>query len=158
MARSPDVRCSIAQALLEVGGRWSLLVIREAMMGSSRFDEFQARLGVARNILNDRLSGLVQDGILSRTPSPENSRIHYYRLTRKGEELLPVLAALMHWGDRWIHAKTGAPIVLMDRASGVAVQLTEVTKRDGTALKLRDIDITPGPGATAMMRKRLARQ
>jgi DNA-binding HxlR family transcriptional regulator len=121
MATSASINCSIQRALGEVGERWSLLIIREAMMGSTRFDEFHERLGVARNILTDRLTTLVAHDVLSRTQSQDNARVHLYRLTPKGLALLPVLAALMHWGDRWIHADIGAPIVLVDITSGKPV-------------------------------------
>jgi DNA-binding HxlR family transcriptional regulator len=151
-----SVNCSIARALAEVGERWSLLIVREAIMGSTRFDEFTERLGVARNILNDRLATLVQNGVLSRTPSADNARIHHYRLTQKGQELLPVLAALMHWGDRWIHGDIGPPVVLIDHATRKPIQKVSVVGQNGKPLGTTDIEITAGPGATAVMRKRLS--
>jgi DNA-binding HxlR family transcriptional regulator len=151
------VNCSIARALGEVGERWSLLIIREAIMGSTRFDEFHERLGVARNILNDRLSSLLRNGVMTRKPSPDNARIHHYLLTEKGLELLPVLAALMHWGDRWIHADIGPPVVLIDRKTRKPIRKVEIFEQTGRPLKRDDIEITAGPGATAIMRKRLSR-
>ena len=154
MTTSDAVRCSIARALGDVGERWSLLIVREAMMGSTRFDEFHVRLGVARNILTERLSTLVTTGVMTRTPSPSNARIQHYRLTEKGLELLPVLAALMQWGDRWIHADIGAPIVLLDRKTRQPIKDVVVTGRSGKTLQRSDIEITAGPGATALMRKR----
>lgn len=151
-----NVKCSIAGALGEVGERWSLLIIREAILGSARFDEFHERLGVARNILTDRLSTLVRLGVMTRTPSPGNARIHNYRLTDKGLELLPVLAALMHWGDRWIHADIGPPIVLIDRKTGKPIREVVVLGQNGKPLASIDVGITAGPGATVKMRKRLS--
>lgn len=156
MAKPIAVRCSIAGALGEVGERWSLLIIREAMMGSSRFDEFHERLGVARNILAGRLETLVRHGVMARTPSQENARVHHYVLADKGRELLPVLVALMHWGDRWIHAGIGPPIVLIDRKTRKPVAKVQVLSQDGVPLKGNDVEILPGPGATSHMRKRLA--
>jgi DNA-binding HxlR family transcriptional regulator len=156
MAIAGNVNCSIARALGEVGERWSLLIVREALMGSTRFDEFHGRLGVARNILNDRLSTLVDHGVMTRTPSPGNARIYHYRLTPKGLELLPVLAALMQWGDRWIHSAIGPPIVLIDRKTRTPVRVVEVSAQNGRPLAYADIEITAGPGATSLMRKRLA--
>jgi DNA-binding HxlR family transcriptional regulator len=150
------IKCSIARALGEVGERWSLLIIREAMMGSSRFDEFHERLGVARNILTDRLSTLVRLGVMTRTPSPDNARIQHYRLTGKGMELLPVLAALMHWGDRWIHADIGPPVVLIDRKTRKPIRPVVLAGHDGKPLGRSDIEIIAGPGATAVMRRRLS--
>jgi DNA-binding HxlR family transcriptional regulator len=156
MATTESINCSIQRALAEVGERWSLLIIREAMMGSQRFDEFQERLGIARNILTDRLTTLVASDVLSRTQSPDNARVHFYRLTPKGLALLPVLAALMHWGDRWIHADIGAPIVFVDTTSGKPIREVVIAGKDGRPLSPDKIEITAGPGATPIMRKRLS--
>lgn len=155
MSGPDDVKCSIARSLDEVGERWSLLIIREAIMGSTRFDEFHERLGVARNILSSRLATLREHGVMTRTPGPDNARIHHYTLTSKGLELLPVLVALMQWGDRWIHADIGPPIVLIDRKSGKPVRRVEIFGRGGRPLGRADVEITAGPGATKVMRRRL---
>jgi DNA-binding HxlR family transcriptional regulator len=150
------VNCSIAAALGEIGEKWSLLILREAIMGSTRFDEFQANLGIARNILTDRLLSLAAHGVLTRDPVPGHARIHHYHLTQKGRDLLPVLAALMQWGDRWLHRDIGAPVVLVDRATQHPIRMLGLAASDGRALAARDVAITAGPGATELMRKRLA--
>jgi DNA-binding HxlR family transcriptional regulator len=152
------VRCSVQRALGDIGERWSLLIVREALMGSTRFDEFHERLGIARNILTDRLTTLVQAGVMTRSPSADNARIQHYRLTPKGLELLPVLAALMQWGDRWLHADVGPPVVLVDRETGTPVQPMAIRSQDGRALGAGEVGITAGPGATSVMRRRLARE
>jgi DNA-binding HxlR family transcriptional regulator len=150
-----SINCSIALALNQVGEKWSLLIVREAIMGTSRFDDFQQRLGIARNILNDRLTTLIELEVLSRTQSGDNARIFNYCLTVKGQELLSVLAALMHWGDRWIHASIGPPIVLRDKKNQKPIREMLLTAEDGRRLQRKDIDITAGPGATPRMRERL---
>jgi DNA-binding HxlR family transcriptional regulator len=152
----PPVNCSIAKSLGIFGERWSLLIIREAIMGSTRFDEFQARLGIARNILNTRLVKLVEAGILHKQLSTDNARVSHYRLSEKGRALLPVLASIMQWGDRWIHRDIGAPIILVDKKSGAAIQELALATAGGKPLSFNDIVVTPGPGATRIMRKRLA--
>lgn len=96
---SPD--CSIAASLAFVGDRWTLLILRDAFRGVRRFGEFCADLGIARNILTDRLDKLVDAGILVRTPYQQRPLRHEYRLTPKGRDLSPALVALMRWGDRW---------------------------------------------------------
>jgi DNA-binding HxlR family transcriptional regulator len=151
-----NVRCSVAASLDIIGERWSLLIIREAVMGSTRFDEFQERVGVARNILTSRLASLVEHGILTRTQSPDNARIYLYRLTPMGRDLLPVLAAIMQWGDRWLHAKVGAPIVLGERTSGAAIQPMQLKTKTGSTVTLDNLAIMAGPGATEIMKKRLS--
>jgi DNA-binding HxlR family transcriptional regulator len=148
------VNCSIAKSLAVIGERWSLLIIREAVMGSTRFDEFQARLGIARNILNARLLALVKGGILDKQISTENARISHYRLTDKGRDLLPVLVSIMQWGDRWIHKDIGAPIVLLDRKSRKELTTLGLSTQKGKPVLFEDMVITAGPGATRIMKER----
>jgi DNA-binding HxlR family transcriptional regulator len=155
MADFKDMNCSVARALDEVGERWSLLIIREAIMGSTRFDEFHERLGVARNILADRLASLTQSGILTRTISPGDARIHHYALTEKGRDLLPVIAAMMHWGDRWMSAAAGPPVVLVDRKTRAAIPRVTLRRAKGGELGWDDIAIEAGRGAAAPTRARL---
>ena len=92
--------CSVARALEAIGDRWTMLVIRDAFVGARRFDEFQQRLGIARNVLADRLSRLVDEGILEKHEYQERPQRFEYRLTSKGVDLFPVLVSLMKWGDR----------------------------------------------------------
>ena len=104
MARRTDFTeraCSMARTLGTVGEQWSLLIMRDAFLGVRRFEDFQAHLGIARNILSDRLGKLVEHGILLRRPYSERPPRHEYRLTSKGLDLFPVLFSLQHWGDRW---------------------------------------------------------
>jgi DNA-binding HxlR family transcriptional regulator len=96
-----DVNCSVAQCLEVVGEWWTLLIIRDAFLGVRRFDDFQARLGISRNILNRRLSHLVDHGVLERLPYQVNPPRSEYRLTDKGRDLWHVIAAMRQWGDRW---------------------------------------------------------
>jgi DNA-binding HxlR family transcriptional regulator len=103
--------CSIAASLSFVGDRWTLLILRDAFRGVRRFGDFCADLGIARNILTDRLEKLVEAGILVRVPYQERPLRHEYRLTEKGRDLSPALVALMRWGDRW--ALGGEPPTLL---------------------------------------------
>jgi DNA-binding HxlR family transcriptional regulator len=108
-----DQDCSIARALEVVGERWTLLVVREALNGTRRFDDFQARLGIARNVLANRLERLVEESVLERRPYQERPVRYEYVPTRKGLELLPVTVALMDWGDRhYADPSAGPPVVL----------------------------------------------
>jgi len=94
--------CSIAQALEIVGERWTLLIVRDAFLGLSRFDQFQESLGIARNVLTDRLNRLVEEGILERVRYSERPERYEYRLTEKGRELRLALAGLRQWGDTYL--------------------------------------------------------
>src|SRR5580693_7522306 len=104
------LNCSVAGALSIVGDWWSLLIVRDALLGVRRFGEFKQSLGLARNILADRLRRLVDDGVLAREGS---ERRPLYRLTEKGRDLAPAVIALMQWGDRWV-SRDGAPVVVTD--------------------------------------------
>jgi DNA-binding HxlR family transcriptional regulator len=92
--------CSLARALEVVGERWTLLIIRDAFYGVRRFNDLQAHLDIPKAVLSDRLSGLVENGILQRRPDPEHAGRHVYELTAAGRDLWPVLHALLVWGDR----------------------------------------------------------
>src|SRR5690606_11883500 len=95
------MHCSVAQTLEVVGEWWSLLIVRDALLGVSRFDEFQERLGISRNVLNDRLGRLVAEGVLEKVPYQDNPPRSDYRLTDKGRALWTVVEAMREWGDRW---------------------------------------------------------
>ncbi|MGY6119670.1 winged helix-turn-helix transcriptional regulator [Paraburkholderia strydomiana] len=112
------MNCSIAKAPDQVGKWWSLLIVRECTQGVRRFDEFQARLGIARNILTTRLERLTGLGVLERFPLEGRARVDGYRLTPKGEDLYPVLVALMQRGDRWLLKDEQPPTVLLEDATG----------------------------------------
>jgi DNA-binding HxlR family transcriptional regulator len=110
--------CSVARALEAVGDRWTMLVIRDAFHGVRRFDDFQERLGVARNVLSDRLSRLVDEDILEKRLYQERPARYEYRLTQKGVDLFPVLVSLMKWGDRHAPEPGGPPMVILHRGCG----------------------------------------
>ncbi|WP_026402807.1 MULTISPECIES: winged helix-turn-helix transcriptional regulator [Actinomadura] len=138
--------CSIARSLEVVGDRWTLLIIRSAFDGYRRFDDFQDVLGVARNILTDRLTRLCDEGIMRRVPYQERPERHEYRLTRKGVELWPAMMTLLLWGDRH-YAPDGAPVIVGHR--GCAGTLTPRFTCDacGAPLGPTDVEPRPGPGA-----------
>jgi len=101
--------CSVAQCLEVVGEWWSMLIIRDAFMGVTRFEDFQRRLGISRNILRDRLTSLVAAGVLVRVPYCEHPPRDEYRLTPKGRDLWPILTTMRQWGDKYA-APSGPPI------------------------------------------------
>ncbi len=116
--REAAMSCSIPGASELIGERWAFLILRGAFNGLHHFEQFQAGLGIARNILSDRLAKLVAGGILERSPDPSDRRKVVYSLTRKGEALLPVMLALRQWGEDWGHGQ--ARIVLADRRETVS--------------------------------------
>ncbi|HVE09896.1 MAG TPA: helix-turn-helix domain-containing protein [Paraburkholderia sp.] len=146
--RFDGMNCSIARALDEVGEWWTLLIVRECTQGTTRFDEFQTRLGIARNVLAARLDRLIELNIVERFPLPERANTFGYRLTDKGSELYPVLVALMQWGDRWLAPKGKPLVALVDHSSGEPVEPIAVQGKSGRSLGFRDVRFAPGPGAT----------
>lgn len=130
--------CGLPAALEAMGERWSFLILRGAFNGLHHFEEFQSTLGIARNILANRLGRLVQYGILARTPLPDDRRKIEYRLTEKGAELLPAMLALRQWGERW---ETGCPStpVLVDERDGQPIAQIAIQAHDGRLLGLHDL-------------------
>ena len=141
--------CSIAAALEVVGERWSLLIVREVFLGVRRFDEIQGDLGVARNVLQARLTSLLDAGVLEKRPYQQRPPRHEYWLTEKGLDLWPTLVALMGWGDRHAAPQAGPPVVLEHRGCGGAIDEHRICERCGRRLSVRDARALPGPGASA---------
>jgi len=139
------MNCSIARALDQVGEWWSLLIVREATLGTTRFDEFQRRLGIARNVLTARLNTLIEHGVLEKVIAEGSEKRAEYRLTEKGEGLYPVLVSLIQWGDEWCNKD--APLQLVEHSSGKPVERMAVRVGNRT-LGRRDVRLEPGPGAT----------
>ena len=135
--RQAALRCPIPQTVELIGEKWAFLILRGAFNGLRHFEEFQAGLGIARNILSDRLAKLVAGGILERSPDPEDRRKVIYALSPKGEGLLPVILALRQWGEEWGHG-TGS-IVLADRRDGHPIRRIVVQSHDGREMRLRDL-------------------
>ncbi len=130
--------CGIADALEVVGERWSFLILRGTFNGLHHFEEFQATLGIARNILSNRLTRLVEHEILKRELDPADRRKVIYRLTQKGRELLPVLIALRQWGERWVSGVPNNP-VLVDRLKRQPIAQVCVQSADGRPLSLSEL-------------------
>jgi DNA-binding HxlR family transcriptional regulator len=139
--------CSIARALEVLGDRWTLLVLRDAFTRVRRFEDFQRNLGVARNVLTDRLNRLVEEGILKRVPYQERPARFEYRLTDKGLDLWPVIMTLLQWGDRYYLDERGAPMVVRHRDCGGTVTQHLTCATCGAELGPRDVVGEPGPGA-----------
>jgi DNA-binding HxlR family transcriptional regulator len=139
--------CSIAGALEVVGERWSLLLVRDVMLGLRRFDEIQENLGIARNVLQTRLTRLLEQGVLEKRLYQQHPPRYEYHLTEKGLDLWPTIVALMQWGDRYA-VPAGGPVVLLEhRGCGGAVDGHRVCEACGAKLSVREVLATPGPGA-----------
>jgi len=137
--------CSVAQCLEVIGEWWTMLIVRDAFLGVRRFDDFQARLGISRNVLTQRLRHLVDHGVLERVLYSEHPPRHEYRLTDKGRDLWPVLTAMRQWGDAW-EAPDGPPLLVEHRGCGHALDAVMTCATCGHRLGPRDVQVRPGPG------------
>ena len=131
--REAALRCPLPPAVELIGEKWAFLIVRGALNDLQHFEQFQAGLGIARNILSDRLAKLVGGGILERTADPTDKRKVIYALTPKGKALMPVVLALRQWGEEW--GGTPADVVLVDKKRGRPVQKICVHAEDGRVLK-----------------------
>ena len=141
-----DMRCSVAQCLQLVGEWWTLLLIRDAFRGVHRFDDFQARLGIARNVLTRRLTKLVEAGVLEKRPYQEHPVRYDYLLTDKGRDLWPVVTSMRQWGDRHA-APDGPPLRIVHRGCGQTLELVPTCTGCGDEVSAADARFEPGPGA-----------
>ena len=137
--------CSVARTLEVVGERWSLLIVRDALYGVRRFEDFQSDLGIARNILTDRLKRLVEQGVLERVAYAERPVRYEYRLTERGKDLTPVILAMMRWGDRWFPGDSGPPVKLTHTLCGEVTNPVVSCDVCGEELKRGDLRAEPLP-------------
>ena len=135
--------CSVAQVLEIIGERWTWLIIRDAFLGLTRFVEFEESLGIARNVLTDRLNRLVEEGIFERVLYQERPTRHEYRLTQKGADLFTALNAIRQWGDPYHSPK---PMRLLRRKGDKRPVIAALVPEGATVLSADEIELVPGPG------------
>ena len=145
--RFDQMHCGVAQALEQVGDWWTLLIVRDAFIGSRRFADFHEGLGIAKNILSNRLRRLVADGILSRQAVGPGGRRYEYELTQKGRDLWLVMTALRLWSDKWVFGKGEEPVIARDRKSGSVLAGLLAVDQEGRPLNPHELRLEPGPGA-----------
>lgn len=137
--------CSIAQCLEIVGEWWSMLIIRDTFMGVTRFEDFQRRLGISRNILRDRLSSLVDAGVLTRVEYSEHPPRFDYKLTQKGRDLWPIVTAMRQWGDQYA-APNGPPVEVVHKWCGKVMHVEMVCDQCGEGVSAHDVKGVVGAG------------
>lgn len=152
------MNCSVARPMSILGERWTVLVLRELFMGRRRFDVMQADLGIATNVLSDRLSTLMDEGIVERRPYGERSDRFEYRLTEKGLELQPVLLQLMEWSNRHMPVRGGPIHELTHTDCGHKFHPVQSCSHCGGEVHARNVIRRMGPGATASQRREEKRE
>jgi DNA-binding HxlR family transcriptional regulator len=150
-----DRLCSIAAALQLIGDRWSLLILRDAFRGVHRFDDLATDLGIARNLLADRLQKLVDHGILVKQPYQDRPVRYEYRLSAKGIDLSPALVALMRWGDKHV-LDASPPVLLVHDECQTPLEQVLMCPSCREAVTPRHIKSRPGPGARGNTTRRSA--
>jgi DNA-binding HxlR family transcriptional regulator len=141
--------CSIARTLDVAGEPWSPLIIRDIWVGITRFDELRRDLGISRKVLTERLDWLVEHGMLERRPYSTRPPRHEYALTEKGLEFCEVLLAISAWGDRWTTGPDGPPALFRHHSCGELMHPELHCSQCSERLVAADVDVSPGPGATA---------
>ena len=139
--------CPVARALDVFGDWWSLLIIRDASLGRRRFGEFQASLGLAKNILATRLRTLVERGILKTVPASDGSAYQEYVLTPKGHGIFPILVALRQWTEEFDDHPDEIATIMVDRDKGKPVKKLALLSQDGRVLGAADTTLKPRPAA-----------
>lgn len=146
MVQRHEQACPIAATLNVIGDHWSMLVLREAFFGRTRFGEFEKHTGIAKNILTQRLNALVDQGVLERSEIGQMGKRFAYVLTPKGEGLLPVLMAMADWGNAHVYGEGKEPAITIDKASGERVPALWPRMADGRVLSRKEMRTIDGPG------------
>lgn len=148
-----EMQCPIARSLERVGEWWSMLILRDAALGLTRFDQFQESLGIAPNMLARRLKGLVEAGLLERRRYSDRPPRYEYKLTQAGIDFRPVLWAFVAWGNRHF-APEGPSVVIVDSKTGIEADPVLVDRNTGRPLTPPEFRSAPGPAASALTRRR----
>ncbi len=143
----PDQVCSIARSLEVIGERWTLLILRDALLGIERFEDFQDKLGIASNVLTNRLKLLCAEGVLERLPDEKRPGRPKYVLTDKGRELAPALIVLIKWGDRHYPTPSGPPRLTLHAGCGGNIGADLTCERCRQHVGHGQFELPPGPGA-----------
>lgn len=138
-----NLNCSVARTMEQIGERWTILILRDAFYGIRRFDDFQASLGVARNILTTRLNHLVDGGIMRKEQYQNNPPRHEYRLTEKGRDLIPVITTMLAWGNRWESDRD--PVDLIHQDCDHTMHAVAVCSECGGRIDAHNLTIDPVP-------------
>jgi DNA-binding HxlR family transcriptional regulator len=151
-----NMQCPVARSLERVGEWWSILILRDAVYGLKRFDEFQKSLEIAPNMLTRRLNALVKGGLLNRQRYSERPPRYEYVLTDRGRDFRPVLLSLLAWGNKHF-APEGASVLLTDTETGAIAEPVTVDRVTGRPMPGPGFSLVPGPAAGERIRQRLAR-
>jgi DNA-binding HxlR family transcriptional regulator len=152
-----SVECTIARSIQQIGDGWSLMILRNALLGAKRFQDFEAQLGAPPTTLARRLHTLTEQGFFTRHVYEAHPRREEYELTAKGIDILPVLLAIAAWGARWL-SPNGAPLECIDANTGRALEPIMVDAESGRKLVAGEVGLRAGPGASTELRRAMKEQ
>ena len=156
MVKPHTQTCPVAAMLNLFGDHWTWLIVREAFYGETRFNEFRRQTGIARNLLAERLTLLVDEAVLEKHNVSETGTRYAYRLTPKGQSLLPIFISMSQWGNQHIFGAGKEPVEIIERVTGKPIGPVGPTGAGGRPLGLDDLVVAPGPGASRAACRRLA--
>jgi DNA-binding HxlR family transcriptional regulator len=142
--RFHDQICAVAQSLEVLGDWWTLLIIRDAFLGTRRFADFEEHLRISKNVLTKRLAHLVEHGVFERVEVGRHGARQEYVLTAKGRDLFTLITALRQWGDRWIYGEGNEPLQVIDRRTGRPIPRVRVLDESGEPLRAADMELRLG--------------
>jgi DNA-binding HxlR family transcriptional regulator len=142
-----QMHCSIARSLDILGESWTPLILRDLLLGFTQYEEIREDLGISTNILSDRLASLVENGVVERRPYGNHPNRFDYRLTPKGEDAIPIILAMVAWGDRWEAGQPGPPTHVVHQSCGRTTRATIHCSECGERLRLDDLTYHRGPGS-----------
>lgn len=155
MARKHIQTCPIARVLNLLGDNWTLMIVREALYGASRFSDIQTNTGIAKNLLSSRLATLVEQQILDKVDTGENGTRYEYRLTPKGRSLNTIMIAMHQWGNEHEFTAGDEAVLMIDQQTGEPVEALQLRRANGEVVADEDIVFEAGPGASRATIKRL---
>lgn len=144
-----EMHCSIARAGQVVGESWTPLILRDLLLGFTRFEEIRENLGISTNILTDRLNTLVAHGLVERSADSDRPDRHRYGLTEKGRDAISIVLAMLAWGDRWESGEAGVPTEVLHHTCGQTTHVVMQCAECGETLHLDDVSYHRGPGSVA---------
>ena len=150
-----DANCAVARTLELIGDGWTIMILREAFLGTRRFADFESRLEISKNILTKRLANLVEEEIFTKVDAGHFGARFEYELTRKGKDLITVVTALRQWGDRWLFGEGKEPLLVLDQKTGEPILPIRIRREDGSPVPGKDLLVMPGPGLLAEQKARL---
>ena len=153
--RFEEIHCPVARTASVIADPWTILILREAFFGATRFGEFETALEIPKNTLADRLERLVEWEVFRREPLPPRGRRFAYHLTARGRDLLTIISAMRDWSNHWVFGEGNEPLVVVDKRTGRPIPRIRIRDEAGEVVSAANLVAKPGPGADGVIKARL---